>query len=194
MLLKHHSKPNSFVCAAASNKQNNIARIKLLKEKREMTVRKKLAYALIALTTISIMSWNTLATATGNEEVQQSETDKKQLGVLVDFEATITNKENIENNYRYDVKLWVNFNEKSTFKVGENFTVNLKAKDLGESTFLEYELVESTDSNEKIVSKPSLTVNYGQEATVEIDNPKVSKYVYLIKATYLKVKLVSSSH
>lgn len=194
MLSKHHDKPSNLVCNATSNNKNNIARIKLLKEKRKMTFRKKLTYTLIAFTTVTTMSWNTLATATSSEKVQQTTVDQKQLGALVDFDAIITNKKkgNIEDTYRYEVTFWVNFDEKATFKVGEDFTVNFKANDLGESVFLEYELIESTQSNEKIVSKPKLTVDYGKEATIEIDNPQVSKYAYLIKATPLKAKNPSS--
>ena len=68
----------------------------------------------------------------------------------------------------------------------EGFTINFKAKDLGELASLEYELIESMLSNEKIVSKPSLTVKFGEEAIIEIDNQEVSKFAYLIKATPTK--------
>lgn len=190
ILLKHHDSPSNFVCTAASNSKNNIARIKLLKEKRKMTFRKKLTYTLIAFTAVTTMSWNTLATAISSEKVTQTRVDQKQLGALVEFDAIITNKKksNIVDTYRYEVTFWVNFNENATFKVGEDFTVNFKANDLGESVFLEYELIESTQSNEKTVSKPKLTVDYGKKAIIEIDNPQVSEYVYLIKATPLKAQ------
>ena len=71
---------------------------------------------------------------------------------------------NIEDTYQNKILLWMNFDKKATIKIGESFTVNFKAKDMGESVFLEYELIESTLSNEKIVSKPKLTVDYGKEA------------------------------
>lgn len=196
ILLKHHDRPSNLVCTATSNSKNNIARIKLLKEKREMTLRKKLTYTLIAFTTVTTMSWNTLATATSSESMQHSRAVQNQLGALVNFDILITNKKKgiNEDTYHDKMMLWVTFDNKATFKVGEDFTVNFKANDLGESTFLEYELIESTQSNEKTVSKPKLTVDYGKEATIEIDNPQVSEYAYLIKAIPLKAQNPSLSN
>jgi beta-lactamase regulating signal transducer with metallopeptidase domain len=195
ILLNHRNKPNNFVCTATSHNQNNITRIKLLKEKRIMTFRKKLTYAMIAFTTVTTMSWNTLATATSNEAVQQVSDQQEQLGALVDFDAMITNnkKGNSESTYHYQVTLWMNFDKKSTIKIGEDFTINFKANDLGESVFLEYELIESRESKEEIISKPKLTSTYGKEITIEINNPQVSEYAYLIKSTTLKATNPSSS-
>jgi len=184
ILTKLQRKPSNFVCSASSNNTNNIARIKLLKEKRTMTLRKKISYTLIALTTITAMSWNTLATATNTEKYQHVKAEQKQLGALVDFDVIITNnKKGIEEDtYRYEMIFWVNFEEKAAFEIGEDFTVNFKAKDLGGSVSLEYELIESIQSKGKIVSKPRLSVDYGEEATIEIDNSDISQYAYLIKA------------
>ena len=188
ILSKHHDRPNNFVCSATSNITNNIARIKLLKEKRKMTFRKKLTYTLIAFTTITTMSWNTLATATSSEKIQQSRADQKKFGALIDFDVDITNKEKGDFNRTISskMKIWVDFDKKATFKIDDNFTFNFKAKELGESVFLEYEIIELIQSNEKIISKPKLTVKFGQEAMIEIDNSNVSNYAYLIKATPTK--------
>jgi beta-lactamase regulating signal transducer with metallopeptidase domain len=205
VLLKHHDKASNLVCTATSTNQNNITRIKLLKEERKMTFRKKLTYILIALTTITTMSWNTLATATNSEKNQRIKANQNELGALVDFDVIITNnlKGTLEDTYHYKVTFWVNFDEKATFKISEgfnvnfqalDFTVNFKAKDLGESVFLQYELVESTQTSEEIVSEPKLTVGYGQKATIEIDNPDISQYAYLIKSTPLKAKNPSLSN
>jgi len=190
ILLKHNDKPSDLVCTAASNSKNNIARIKLLKEKRKMTFRKKLTYTLIAFTTVITMSWNTLATATGSEQAQHTKAEQKQLGALIDFDVIITNKKkgSNEDTYHDKMMLWVTFDNKAAFKVGENFTVNFKANDLGETVTLEYELIESTHSKEKIVSNPRLTTHYGKEVIIEIDNPQVSEYAYLIKATLVKAQ------
>jgi len=196
ILTNTQTKSSHFVCSASSNSTNNIARIKLLQEKRTMTLRKKISYSLIALTTITAMSWNTFATATSAEKVQQSKAEHKPLGALVDFDAIITNKikENVIQTFTSKMTLWVNFDEKATFKIGEGFTFNFKAKDLGESVSLEYELIESMQSNEKIVLKPILTVKYGEEATIEINNSDVSQYAYLIKSTPQKAENPSESH
>ncbi len=196
ILLKQHDRPSSLVCTATSNSKNNIARIKLLKEKRKMTFRKKLTYTLIAFTTVTTMSWNTLATATSSEKVTQTKVDQNQLGTLVDFDVLITNKKkgNNEDTYHDKMMLWVTFDNKATFKIGEDFIVNFKANDLGEKVTLEYELIESTQSNEKIVAKPRLTTPYGKEMTIEIDNPQVSEYAYLIKATPVKAHNPSLSN
>ncbi len=196
MLLKHHDKPSHLVCTATSNDKNNIARIKLLKEQRKMTFSKKIIYTLIAFTTVTTMSWNTLATATSSEKTQHTKPEQKQLGALVDFDAIITKKKigYIEDTFQNKMMLWTNFDKKTTIKIGENFTVNFTAKDLGESVFLEYELIEYSQSNEKTASKPKLAVDYGKEAIIEIDNPQVSEYAYLIKATPWKAQNPSSSN
>jgi beta-lactamase regulating signal transducer with metallopeptidase domain len=185
ILSTHHDIPSNLVCSASSSVTNNIARIKLLKEKRKMTFKNKLTYTLIAFTTITTMSWNTLATATNSENSQQITADQKQLGALVDFDVNITNKKKANFNRTINSKMtfWVNFDKKTTLNIDENFTVNFKAKNLGESAFLEFELIES---NAKTVSKPRLTVAFGQEAIIEIDNPQVSKYAYLIKTIPIK--------
>ena len=201
ILLKQHDKQSNLVCTATSNNKNNIARIKLLKENRKMTFRKKLVYTMIAFTAVTTMSWNTLATATSSEKAQHTKAAQKQLGVLVNFDALITSKRNGNENdtYHSQMTLWVNFDEKASFKLGEQefpegFIINFTAKDLGDSTFLEYELIETMNLDEKIISKPRLTVDYGKEAIIEIDNSQVSQYAYLIKATPLKVQNPSSSN
>lgn len=206
ILLKHHTnnhsqqlskrqgKENNLFCSAISMVTNNVARIKLLKEKRKMTFKTKLTYAMVALTALTTISWNTLATAYNTERVQHSEADKKQLGALVDFKITISyNREGDpeSDSYSEDVRvievgIWSHFDEKFNIKVGDEFTVNIKAKDLGELVSLEYDLIEVTPSGEAIISKPKLTVKYGDEATVEIDNPQVSKNAYSIIATPTK--------
>lgn len=195
ILLNQHDKKNNLASTATSNNKNNIARIKLLKEKRKMTLRKKLIYTLIAFTTVTTMSWNTLATATSSEKAQQIKVDQNQLGVLVNFDVIITSKRkgDKQDTYHSQMTLWVNFGEKAAIKIGEQdfpegFIINFTAKDLGESAFLEYELIETMGSDEKIVSQPKLTVNYGEKSIIEIDNSQVSKYAYLIKATPSKVK------
>ncbi len=186
---QHHEISSSFICSASSNITNNIARIKLLKEQRKMTFSKKITYTLIALTAITIMSWNTVATANSNDTVQHNKQGQKQLGALIEFDAIITNKleGDKQDTYRYQVTFWVNFDEKATFRIGEEgfpegFIINFSATDLGESTSLQYELIESQGSHENTVSKPKLTVKYGQAATIEINNPQISQYAYLIKA------------
>ncbi len=161
-----------------------------------MTFRNKLTYTLIAFTTVTTMSWNTLATATSSEKTQHTKPEQKQLGALIDFDAIITKKNigYIEDTFQNKIMLWTNFDKKTTIKIGENFTVNFTAKDLGESVFLEYELIEYSQSNEKTASKPKLTVDYGKESIIEIDNPQVSEYAYLIKATPWKGQNPSSSN
>jgi len=73
------------------------------------------------------------------------------------------------------VMIGVNFAEKVTIKVSDNFTVNFKAEDLGESVFLSYELIESTqtttETTTETIVEPKLTVDYSTEAIIEIDNP-----------------------
>ena len=111
-------------------------------------------------------------------------------GALIDFDVNITNKMkgNFNRSISSKMKIWVDFDKKATFKIDENFTFNFKAKDLGESVLLEYEIVELIESNEKVISKPKLTVEFGHEALIEIDNPQVSKYAYSIKATPIKAR------
>jgi len=184
---QHRSQPN-VVCGATSNMTNNIARIKLLKEHRKMTLRKKLSYSLIALSAVTTMSWNTLATATSTDKKSSLSSEQKQLGALIDFNINVTNNKQgaLADSTDSIVKVWVDFNEKSTLKIGEDITLNFKAKDVGNAVFIEYELVESTQSSPKTIATPKLTVMFDQESTIHIDNSDVSKYAYLIKATTSK--------
>lgn len=69
------------------------------------------------------------------------------------------------------VMIGVNFAKKVTIKVSDNFTVNFKAEDLGESVFLSYELIESTQTTTETIVEPKLTVDYSTGAIIEIDNP-----------------------
>jgi len=188
VLLKHNQKTTTFVCTATSNHTNNIARIKLLKENRKMTFRKKLAYMLIALTAVTTMSWHTLATAISNEKTITVKANQDRLGALVDLDIEITTNlaENVVNKRSAKVTYWMDFTEKGMFAIDDQFTLTFKVTDLGDSASLEYELIESSDSIEKIVSQPKLTVHYGKEATIEVNKPDVSQFAYLIKATPTK--------
>lgn len=185
IILSHTNKLNTLACTATSNNKNNIARMKLLQENRKMTLRKKLAYLFITMTAITTLSWNTIATAITNEQSQQLNADQTKLGALVDFEAIIEKKNVgvVEHTYKNKIVIWVDFDKKVAIKVSDNVTVNFKAKDLGESVFLEYELIESTKTNEETIVEPKLTVNYGEQGVIEIDNPQLSDYAYLIKTT-----------
>jgi len=58
---------------------------------------------------------------------------------------------------------------------------------MDDGVLLEYELVESTQSSAKTIATPKLTMMFGQESTIHIDNSDVSEYAYLIKATTSKV-------
>jgi len=146
-----------------------------------MTLSKKLTYTLTLCITVISMSWNTLATATHSEQTQQTEVEQYKLGVLVDFEAIVEKKNigNITETHKNKMLIWMNFAEKVTIKVSDNFSVNFTAEDLGESVSLSYELIESTET----IVEPKLTVDYGTEAIIEIDNPQLSEYAYLIKTT-----------
>jgi beta-lactamase regulating signal transducer with metallopeptidase domain len=185
ILLKDHNEPSNLVCTATSNNKNNIHRIKLLQEKRRMTLSKKLTYTLTLCITLISMSWNTLATATHSEQTQQTEVEQNKLGVLVDFETIVEKKiiGNITETHKNKMLIWTNFAEKVTIKVSDNFSVNFTAEDMGESVSLSYELIEATQTTTETIVEPKLTVDYGTEAIIEIDNPQLSEYAYLIKTT-----------
>jgi hypothetical protein len=185
ILLKDHNEPSNLVCTATSNNKNNIHRIKLLQEKRRMTLSKKLTYTLTLCITLISMSWNTLATATHSEQTQQTEVEQNKLGVLVDFETIVEKKiiGNITETHKNKMLIWTNFAEKVTIKVSDNFSVNFTAEDMGESVSLSYELIEAKQTTTETIVEPKLTVDYGTEAIIEIDNPQLSEYAYLIKTT-----------
>ena len=112
------------------------------------------------------------------------------LGALIDFNINVTNKlqgDLIDRTHSV-VQMWINFDEKSMLKIAEQIKLNVKAKDLGESVLLEYEIIELTTVNDKTVATTKLTVKFNQEATLHIDNLDVSKYVYLITATPSKTQ------
>lgn len=99
------------------------------------------------------------------------------LGALIDFNINVTNKlqgDLIDRTHSV-VQMWINFDEKSTLKIAEQIKLNVKAKDLGESVLLEYEIIELTTVNDKTVATTKLTVKFNQEATLHIDNLDVSK-------------------
>lgn len=190
MLSSPMNQQHHFACSAISNSNNNISRIKLLKDQKAMTFRNKLIYTFIACFTVSVMSWNTLATATSNELNKEMQSEQKTLGALIDLNAIVTNKlkGEEENRYHNQFSVWVEFDKKATLTLGDDFTMTIKVHDEGESISLKYELIELIDSNNEIIAKPELTARYGDIATIQIDNPQISEYSYLIQATTLKVK------
>jgi hypothetical protein len=127
-----------------------------------MTFSKKLTYAVIALATVTTMSWTTLATAINNEQVEHLEANQKQLGALIDFDG------------------------KASFKINEEFAFNFQVTDSGENALLDIELIEVAQWNEKMIANPKLAIEFGKEGSIEIDNPQVSSNIYRIKAKPVK--------
>ena len=188
ILLNHHTKKYSLNSTATSSKRNNLSRIKLLKENREMTIRKKLTYTLALCTAILAMTWNTFAIATGNSS---NSLDKELQGALVSFDLKVkdrTNKDE-ESVYASQMSMWVDFDKKVSFKIGDKFKFNITISDLGEKkdplelAYFDMEIIETSGSNEKVVSNPRLKTAFTQEAMIEIDNFQVSPHAYAIKFT-----------
>lgn len=98
-----------------------------------MTFKIKLTYAMVALTALTTISWNTLATANNTVEVQHGESEKKQLGALVDFKIRVYyNREGDPESDSYaedvhvsEIVIWSHFDEKSTIKLGDDFIINI---------------------------------------------------------------------
>jgi beta-lactamase regulating signal transducer with metallopeptidase domain len=188
ILSKYQDKPSNLICSATSNGTNNVARIKLLKEKRYMTFNKKLTYAVIALATITTMSWTTLATAINNEQVQHLQANQKQLGALIDFDVKIITEKTDEtqNAISANMTIWADFDGKASFKINEEFAFNFQVTDSGEYALLDIELIEVGQGNEKMIANPKLAIEFGKQGIIEIDNPQVSNNIYRIKAKPVK--------
>ncbi len=184
ILSKYQDKPSNLICSATSNGTNNVARIKLLKEKRNMTFNKKLTYAVIALASITTMSWTALATAINNKQGQHLQANQKQLGALIDFDVKIITEktDETESAVSANVIMWGDFDYKASYKINEEFAFNFQVTDSGEYALLDIELIEVTQGNEKIIANPKLTIEFGKEGIIEIDNPQVSSNIYRIKA------------
>jgi len=185
MLTQNNNKINKLSCLATSNSTNNIARIKRLKEYRIMTFRKKLTFLFIALATVTAMAWNTLATANNNNKAQTEKVNPEQLGALIDFDVIISNKEtgDLESTHQTTMVIWQSFNEEASIELNDVFSINFQVTDLGETSSIAFELIEIEASTKSTFSTPKLTVAYGKEAMIEIDNPELSNKAYSIKFT-----------
>lgn len=190
VLTNHHHKKSRLVCSVMSNNQNNLTRIKLLKEDRKMTVKKKLMYMLVALSTLTMISWHTIATAKNNESSQNQDVAEQKMGAMLHFDARVKYRipeDTFEQVTDTNVIMWANFDKKVSFIINDRFKFNYKVKDLADDlASIEMEIVEMDGTNEIVVSKPKLTVKYSQEAMIEIDNGQVSPHAYAIKFTPFK--------
>lgn len=180
-----------LACSATSSINNNVARLKLLKENRKMSIRKKFAYSLLVLTTIITTSWHTYATAI-NGDSQMHKEDR--VGALVDFDIKVSNwlNEETENTQRAKVSMWVDFDKQASFKISEHFRLVFKVANEGDLAGFETEIVEISPKGEKTVAKPQLKTLLGKQAIIEIDNKDISNNTYLIKLIANKAKLPSS--
>ncbi|GHE91555.1 M56 family metallopeptidase [Thalassotalea profundi] len=187
---RHHQRDiNNVMCSVISSEKHNITRIKLLKESRKMTIRTKILYSVITLSTLTMMSWNTIATAINNDKHEAQQTEMKRLGALMNFDITVIDRTAINGMVREtssNIVLWVDFDKKAEFMIHDKFKFNLNVKDLEELAFVEIELIEINKSAENTVATPRLAVNYSKEAMIEIDNPDISINAYAIKFTPLK--------
>ncbi len=179
LILLNHQTITQPVPTVISTNKHNIYRVKRLKEKRKMTYKNKLICSLIIILSSALVSWNTLATATkDNNEVSQ------QLGAFIEIDMLISNQlqGDEQDTYQNKISLWTNFDEQVSFKTNDELSINLKAIDLGESVRLEYELIELQKGHQTVVESPELLVTFGKEAVVEIRNPDISEYSYYISA------------
>lgn len=186
LILRNHQSQNlAFNCTATSNKNNNIQRLKRLKEQREMTIKSKLAYTLTITTALLLMAWHTVALATPNKEHQPND-----LGALVNFELNVTDRTDTNQPSIHSSKMamWVNFDEKAAFKISDKFHFNFKVSERSDVADVEIEILEVTASGRKIVEKPKLSVAFNQQAKIEIDNYQLSENAYSISFVPSKAK------
>jgi len=107
-------------------------------------------------------------------------------GALVNFDLKVKDRSNKEeeNLLSSKMSMWVDFDKKASFKISDNFKFSFKVSDLGEEqAFFDMEIVEVSNSGEKVVSNPKLQTSFTQEAMIEIDNFQVSPHAYAIKFT-----------
>lgn len=188
---------NAMVSSVVATQNENIARIKLLNQTRKITMTSKLAYAFItsmllsmmALTVATTATATTLATVMTNHDVRVSE-QAGDMGAEVEFNITVNDRSDPDhdNEYRYRVVLWTDFNQKSSIKVGDNFEFPFSIEDLGDNAKVNMEIVEYFGAN-KTVAKPVITFPYGEEGMIKISNPDVSMHSYQIKVAPVKTPM-----
>ncbi|MBF7074188.1 M56 family metallopeptidase [Glaciecola sp. MH2013] len=179
ILFNHKTKQYPLNCAATSNTSNSIFRVKLLKENRKMTLKRKVTYALTICTALIAMTWNTLATPTDSKV---ENLDKQYQGTLVNFDLKIEDRESKEiSTHTSQMSMWVDFDKKVSFELGGQYRFNFTVSDLEELAFFDIEIVEVSGSDEKVVANPRLKTGFKQGAVIEIDNVEVSPNAYYIK-------------
>lgn len=188
ILFKSEANQLTLTSTATSNKRNNMSRIKLLKENRKMTLKKKVTYVLTLCTALLTMAWHTLVIATDNSSEALA---PEHQGTLVTFDLKVKDRSNKdeESVFASQMSMWVDFDKKASFKIGDKFKFNFKVSDLGkdsgslELAAFDMEIIEISGSGEKVVSNPRLKTAFTQEAMIEIDNFQVSPHAYAIKFT-----------
>ncbi|KPV98404.1 Regulatory protein BlaR1 [Pseudoalteromonas sp. P1-9] len=180
ILHQHQSQQLTLNCTATSTKNNNIQRLKRLKEQREMTLKNKLTYTMSVTAALLLITWHTLALAAPN-----SANTKSEQGAFVNFELNVTERTNDQaiNTHTSQMTMWVHFNEKAAFNISDKFHFNFMVSENNDVAEVEMDILEVSDAGEEIVAQPKLIVAFDQEAKIEIDNYQVSNHAYSIAFT-----------
>ena len=110
--------------------------------------------------------------------------NKATQGVLVNFDLQIKDRsdKDMEREVLANASMWVDFSQKASFKVNDDFKFNFKVSDLGgEQAFFDMEIVEVSGASEEVVSSPKMQMIFSQEGMIEIDNFETSPHAYAIK-------------
>lgn len=185
MLSSPSHRTDKFASAAFSSPSANMARIRLLKEKRHMTTRKKVLYAVTVLITLVVVAWNSLAIGSANEAPDKT---MAMLGATVSFDIKIVDRTNPSEDsvYQTSMTIWTHFDKKSTYELAEGFSLNFQINDMIEHAAVDVELVETQSGKSQVVANPKLNSVFGQPFYIEIDNPDISAHGYSLKILPMK--------
>ncbi|WP_448564914.1 M56 family metallopeptidase [Thalassotalea ganghwensis] len=197
LMLRHQrDKTMALSSNVLTSKNTNIHRIKLLKENRTMNLFNKAILISTFLSVATMMSSVTLATAHRGNFIEATDVDTK-LGALINLDINLRlshqqkGDEYTENTLSSKLTLWSKFDEPFSYQM-EGYQVNLVVKDLGDQAKIFFDIIENENNQQKVVSSPQLTMKYGEQGKIEIDNPDVSDTGYAFSFSVAKAKDPSS--
>lgn len=179
ILTRQGSTQNAFASTITATNKHNMSRLKLIKEKRVMTLTKKLAFGLTAFTALMVMTFNTLAMAGASSQLADQE------GVLIDFNLQVKNTDDkgIKRKSTAEAAIWSAYGQTAEIGIGDNYRFQYQVAEQGDYAKVNMKIIEIKAGNENVVANPILTVAYQQEAMIEIDNADVSATAYTISFT-----------
>ena len=182
ILMSNKRVKSDLFSSIMTNQNSNISRLKLLKENRPMTLKKKLSVSLFILISLTTMISNTFAVAINEQFLEKEQ-------VLLYFDIKFVDRSNSDTTKisATQPSILVNFNEQAEIGIKNKFKFNFSISDINDAAFIEMKIFEQTNDKYAVIANPKLTTAYEQQAKIEIDNPNVSKNAFSITFTPKRV-------